>query len=88
MLHEIDKEANRLLEHGRAQFVVEFGKALSVDAVVFFEATEVEPVARKLCRQPTDTLVAEHPTRLSQQHFGVMQISRLCTLQQFSIGHA
>ncbi len=88
MLHDVDKEPNRLLEHGRAEFVVEFWKPRSIDAVVLFEAAKVEPVAAELGRQPTHAVVAEHPSRLLQQHFAVMQISRRCMLQQFSIRNA
>src|SRR5436190_2243609 len=88
VLHDIDEELDRLSKHRLAQFVVETLEALAVHAVVFFEAPEIEPIAAELGGKSADAIVLEHPPRLRQEHFALMQIADLRVRQEFRVRHA
>ncbi len=86
MLDHVFDEADRLLEHGLAQIVVEGGEALAVDRVVGFEVAEIQPVAGELGGQSRHPGVFQHAARLRQQHIRPVQIAGGGVPQQFSSG--
>ena len=48
LMNEIDEEADRLLKHRLAQFVIEGFESLTIEAVMFLKAPEIEPIAPEL----------------------------------------
>ena len=88
LANQVDEEPDRLLEHGLAERVVEALEPLAVDAVVLFEAPEVEPVAQELGGQCAGAAVAQHASGLGDEDFGVTQIAGGGLGHQLGVGHA
>ena len=85
---DVEDEADRLLEHRAAEFVVEGLEAAAIDAVVLLEPAEVEPVAAELGRKAADAVVAEHPPGLGDEDLGALEFACRGAAQQLVVGHA
>ena len=68
--------------------LVKLGEPLAIDAVVFLEAAEVQPVAGELRGQAPDAVVAEHAPRLRDQHLRLVQVAGGGVCEQLVVGHA
>ena len=76
VLNGVFDVADGFLKHGFAEIVVELRETRTIDGVVVFKETEVEPVAGELRGQAADAGVLQHAAGLGEEDCGFLQVVR------------